>query len=29
MEILYIDNIEKQYTVILLISATNWINVNP
>ena len=29
MEILYIDNIEKQYTDILLISAANWINVNP
>ena len=27
MENLYIDNIEKQY--IFLISATNWINVNP
>ena len=26
---LYIDNIEKQYIDIFLISATNWINVNP
>ena len=29
MENLYIDNIEKQYIDIFLISATNWINVNP
>ena len=29
MENLYIDNIEKQYIDIYLISATNWINVNP
>ena len=28
MENLYIDNIEKQYIDIFLISATNWINVN-
>ena len=29
MENLYINNIDKQYTDIFLISATNWINVNP
>ena len=29
MENLYIDNIEKHYIDIFLISATNWINVNP
>ena len=29
MENLYINNIDKRYTDIFLISATNWINVNP
>ena len=29
MENLYINNIDKQYTDIFLISATTWINVNP